>query len=330
MLRKLSVVILLSMVAGATAFAQEAPPEPNAPEIIFSTDFGGSYLGVQAKDISRENMAQFGLSQVRGVAVEKVLENSPAAKAGLLDNDVILRFNGEEVTSVRKLTRLIGEVAPDHTVSLTVLRNGAERQFDVVLVKREGPRVFAGDFKFEGFPPLPAMPDFKEFPKGELPDIRVFPAPRPGNPESFIWSTGSNRRIGVSVSSLNKQLGDYFGVADGNGLLINNVRENSPAAAAGLRAGDVIIEVDGRQIKESFDLARAINEKKDGELLTLTIIRNKTRQTITVMPEKAKDGALRIGGDPENNVNRMNLRVTRPNMPAAPLIIQPNGSSRIL
>ena len=91
MLRKLFVFILLIVSTCALAFAQKAPTEPKksgekSRAMVFTTPFaGGSYLGVQTKDVSKENMAQFGLSEVRGVAVEKVMENSPAATAGLMN-----------------------------------------------------------------------------------------------------------------------------------------------------------------------------------------------------------------------------------------------------
>jgi membrane-associated protease RseP (regulator of RpoE activity) len=73
--------------------------------------------------------------------------------------------------------------------------------------------------------------------------------------------------------------------------LINSVAENSAAAKAGLKAGDVIVEVDGKAVAGNLDLTRAINEKKEGEI-TLTIIRNKNRQTVRLTPEKAKDNGL--------------------------------------
>ncbi len=122
-----SLSVFLTFISfGAAIYAQQMPNQKeNKDEKNFSfffSDEGGSYLGVQMQEVSKENFAKFGLSAVRGVAVEKVLENSPAAQAGLQAGDVIVRFDGAEVTSVKKLTRLIGEVAPDHQTALTVLR----------------------------------------------------------------------------------------------------------------------------------------------------------------------------------------------------------------
>src|SRR6185436_831295 len=100
-------------------------------------------------------------------------------------------------------------------------------------------------------PDFSQMPDFKNLPKGQI-------APEG---DTFVWRAASSRQIGVSVSPLTKQLGDHFDVSEG-ALLINNVRENSPAAKAGLRAGDIIVEVDGKAVKGDMDLIRAIGAKK--------------------------------------------------------------------
>lgn len=338
MLRKSFAVILLTVSTCVLTFAQTSPTEPTKPRefsraIITGIPAAGSYLGVQTKDISKENMAQFGLREVRGVAIEKVLENSPAANAGLMNNDVIVRFNGEEVTSVRKLTRLISEVAPDHKAKVIVLRNGAEMNFDIALGKREMPQMLNGNFKFEGLAPLPTIPEMPRFPKGELPLLKEYPPNVEGSPRGFVFTTGSSRQIGISVTDVTEQLGEYFGVADGKGLLIKSVRENSPAAKAGLRAGDIIVEAEGKDIKGNSDLIRAINEKKEGNV-TLTVIRDRNRLTISVTPEVSKDSNIRFNGDLEKFFEQnpaMNLKTTTPPIPRiAPFNFEIMNSPRVL
>ena len=137
---------------------------------------------------------------------------------------------------------------------------------------------------------------------------------------------GNSRQIGVGVGSLGKQLGEYFGVADGKGVLINSVRENSPAAKAGLRAGDVIVEVDGKPVAGSMELTRAISEKKEGDV-NLTIVRNKNRQTIRVTPEKMQGGGgtWRIedfdrDGDGNFDQPLRQYRMAVPTVPATPVV----------
>lgn len=289
MLNKFIAFTILTTACATAATAQSAPSAPADRQIrrmILTAPFEGSYMGVQTEDISKENFSKYGLSTVRGVGVDKVVENSPAAKGGLQKGDVILKFEGEEVGSVRKLTRMIVETAPDHTVKLIVSRNGSEREISVTLGKREMPQfnggVFnGGEFNMETLPNLQTMPT--------LPRTMTVPFPPSANGSgNVLIFRGNSRQIGVSVTALTEQLGNYFGVAEGKGLLVNTVRENSPAAKAGLKAGDVIVEVDGKAVNEMAELISAVNEKKEGNV-ALTFIRDRNRQTVSLTPETNKN-----------------------------------------
>src|SRR5207245_9685454 len=105
-----------------------------------------------------------------------------------------------------------------------------------------------------------------------------------------VLSFGVKRRSGASTKPLTKQLADYFGAKDG-GLLITSVSDNSPAAKAGLKAGDVIETVDGEKVTSSGDVSRAINKKQDGDV-TFTIIRDRSTRTIKLTPEKNPQAPL--------------------------------------
>jgi membrane-associated protease RseP (regulator of RpoE activity) len=246
-----------------------APPEPmTAPESPFSSYFsffvdGGGFLGVNTEDINKENMGRYGLREVRGVGVTSVAKDSPAEKAGLRKDDVILRVDNDNVTSVRKLTRLISEIAPDQNVRLTISRGGTQQEVAVTIGKREEPKTIQGLLKDQ-----PNVWKWEESPgfKGS------------------VFAFGNSRRIGVSTMQLTKQLADYFGIPDGQGVLITSVTDDGPAAVAGLKAGDVVTAIDGEKVDGAGDLSRAINKKKDGDV-TLTIIRNKSQQTIRVTPK---------------------------------------------
>ena len=288
-------LFVLAGSLGTAAYAQTTtivPATPGQPQRIerqmqIFTNDGGSYLGVQLQDVNKENFSKYGLKDVRGAAVDKVSENSPAKQAGLQDGDVIVKFNGEEVSSVRKLQRLIGEVAPDHQAKITVLRGGSERDLNVTLGKRPAAAFQNGVFSTS--PEIFRAPLLRsgQFPPMGQQDFEVFTNPTaPG--DNMVWNLFSGRQIGVSTSPLTKQLGDYFGITDGKGVLISNVRENSPAAKAGLKAGDVIIEADGKAVANSAELSRALSDK-DKKSVNLTVLRNKNRQNISVEPEEAKD-----------------------------------------
>ena len=166
---------------------------------------------------------------------------------------------------------------------MTVLRGGSERDLTVTIGKRETP--FAGNvFNLENLPDFPNAPDFSRVPmppNGELlPKLN-------GDNQQFAFVFGSNRQIGIGVTPLTDQLGEYFGVTGGKGLLVNNVRENSPAASAGLQAGDIITSVDGKEVNEIGGLIKTLNEKKEGVVM-ITFLRNKVQQTVTVEPKKLR------------------------------------------
>ena len=217
---------------------------------------------------------------------------------------MITRFDNETVTSVRKLNRLVSEVAPDHKVSLGISRGGSEQEVSVTIGKRAGyadtgrrmtiPR---GRFPMEGFPGI----------EGQGPLIEGLP--------QGVFSFGNNRRIGVSTTQLTKQLADYFGVTDGKGILVTSVSEDSPAAKAGIRAGDVVTAVDGEKVEGSGDLSRAISRKKDGDVV-LTIVRDKSQRTIKVTPKEGPGTILIQPGTPQAMRRIVIPRIELPSIPA--------------
>ena len=280
-------LVAVIILAAAGALAQEpAPPSPPGDVEPFEQNFsffvdGGGFLGVYAENINRENMTRYHLNEVRGVGVTQVVKDSPAEKAGLRKDDVIVRIDGENVNSVRKLNRLVSEMAPDHSVKITVSRGGAEQEVTATITKRNNSamvgELFKGNpkvWKWEG-----TNPKVWKF-ESPLFDRGVF-----GNNGDLMFSLSNSRRIGVSTMELTKQLADYFGIADGKGVLVTSVVENGPAAKAGVRAGDVITAIDGEAVDSPGDLARVINRKKEGDV-ALTIIRNKTQQMIHVTPKE--------------------------------------------
>jgi|CXWL01.1.fsa_nt_gi membrane-associated protease RseP (regulator of RpoE activity) len=321
-----SILIVTSsfiLAIGQTPEAKKdkAPPTPQTFAFAFEGD--GGYLGVQTVEVNKENFSRFGLRDVRGVAVEKVLENSPAAAAGIKNGDVIVRLNGEEITSARKLTRLVSETDPDHQVKITVVRNGSEQEITATVGKRPTPKFGEGNFAFtmppmgkiempdlKGLEKLKDLPQFKEFPKMDGPGVWTSPD---GNSRVFPWRSGEVRVIGVGVTSLTKQLAQHFGV-DG-GVMINEVRENSAAAKAGLKAGDIIVEANGKAVKADIDLIREVNVKKEGDV-QLTIVRDGKRQTISVTPEVSKDGGFMFKTDGDDGMSLLAP-------PAAPVRVMP-------
>ena len=318
--RAFYLAISLSLTA-AIGLAQQpsappAPAEPNAPPAPFGQAFtflvdGGSFLGVYAEDISRENMGRYNMRDVRGTGITNIVKDSPAEKAGLRKDDVILRFDGENVTSVRKLNRLVSEVAPDQSVKLTISRGGSEQEVSVTIAKRKD--------SFDTKLPLVGRLEGLEGPEGWQgleglkPGARVWKW-EGGGPEGMVLAFGNNRRIGISTTTLTKQLAEYFGIVDGKGVLVTSVADDSAAAKAGIKAGDIITAVDGEKIEDAGDLTRGINKKKEGDV-TLTVIRNKNQRNITVTPKQVSSPAAIPGTGPQIGRRVTIPRITLPTIP---------------
>jgi len=306
----LTAAVALAQQSTTPAPAPALPSEPLSPAFSFFVD-GGGFLGVYAEDISRENMGRYNLRDVRGVGVTQIVKDSPAEKAGLKKDDVILRIDNENVTSVRKLNRLVSEIAPDQSVRVVISRGGSEQELTATIGKRENMNTVQNL--------MTQYPDFKEW-HGSFP-----------NADQGLVLSMSNRRIGVSTMELTKQLADFFGIGAGKGVLVTSVSADSPAAKAGVRAGDVITAIDGEKVEQSGDISRAINRKKEGDVI-LTIIRNKSQQTIQVTP---KDGDFPFGTQETRpqigrqiviprielpSIPEMNITVPRIDLPTIPAI----------
>src|SRR5690606_24015765 len=210
--------------------------------------------------------------------VERVQEGSPAAKAGLKTGDVITEFDGERVRSARHLARLVGETPPGRDVSVTVRRGGDTVTLSV------SPEVSDMAFRAEEL----IDPERFELPPGLARREWRFDWRFPGDidPDTFrfLWRPGG-RRIGVQFQELTPQLAKYFGVADG--VLISDVAEDSPAARAGLRAGDVVTAVNGKKIESGRDLIRALQDV-EGDTATIEYVREGKTATVEVTLESPR------------------------------------------
>ncbi|MFN2499748.1 MAG: PDZ domain-containing protein [Pyrinomonadaceae bacterium] len=296
-----SLILTAGIVSAQQVTPAPAPAEPGTPLTPLSPgNFsffieGGSFLGVFAEDVSKENMTRYGLREARGVGITQIVKDSPAEKAGLRKDDVILRFEGDSVTSVRKLNRLVSEVAPDQTVRLGISRGGSEQEVSVTIGKRNASANTLDRLPgFQGMDRLKELHGLRDL-TPDAPGGNLFKWEGPGaGPEGMVFSFGNNRRIGVSTMALTKQLAEYFGVAEGQGVLVTSVADDSPAAKAGMKAGDIITAVDGEKVEESGDVSRGINKKKDGDV-TLTVIRKGNQRTVTVTPNVVRPAVAPAG-----------------------------------
>ena len=241
----------------------------------------GAQLGVSVRDLDAEQAK--GQS---GAVVEDVRAGSAAEKAGIKKGDVIAEFDGERVRGVRHLTRLVTETPEGRTVKTAVVRDG--KRVDLSVTPDSGTMASA-DRNFEVL--VPPMRFEKRLPHDggdmawampRMPDGAWTFKGRPGELFGFKSEKG---RLGVRVQELEGQLAEYFGTA--KGVLVNSVDADSPAAKAGLKAGDVITAVNGKAVAEPSDLIDAVQAVEDGTTLTLDYTRDKKAQsTKAALPAK--------------------------------------------
>ena len=234
----------------------------------------GAYMGVDIADVTPERLSTLKLKDERGVEVTMVDQDAPAGKAGLKEHDVILSMNGPNVESGAQLRRMIRETPAGRIVTLGVSRDGQPLTLKVQLADRHksvawGPKT--KDFKFE-MPPMPPMPDF---------DMPV-----------SVVVAHSSVRSGLMVENITPQLGDFFGVKSGKGVLIRSVEKGSRAEKSGFRAGDVIVRVNDQPVSDTSDFSHAIRSVTGGSV-TVGVIREKREQNLTLpLPERKDSGGL--------------------------------------
>ncbi|HYE75925.1 MAG TPA: PDZ domain-containing protein [Blastocatellia bacterium] len=282
-------LVLLGTSAQAQSGRVITTASQDSPVTVVQTD-NGAYLGAYLADVKSEERArELKLAEVRGAIVGRVVQGSPASKAGLKENDVILAFDGEVVRSALHLHRLLRETPAGRTVKLQISRAGVKQELTATLSEWSF-GMFGGGQVIQVPDKIPQIND--DVKKMLEQNSRAF-----NGGDIFYQDLGQNRyRLGVRVTALGEQLAKYFGVKEDNGLLVTEVEPNSLAERAGLKAGDCITMVNGERVSSANDLSNVVRragkaaEKNPSaaEPLTLTIVRDRKEQTIKVKPEERK------------------------------------------
>lgn len=262
-----SLLTVFCLLAG-TAFAQTSQQQ-RAQSTTLRGIAGRGYLGVGVVELTDDRVKALKLRDNQGLEVKLVDEHSPAAKAGLKENDVILELNGKGVESNEQFQSLIGETPPGTKVNLTIWRNGAKQTVSATLDSRPvNVYVFGGpDFPDGAVPPMPPMPAVP-FSGGN-----VFPT-----------IPGESPMVGFEGEALNPQLAEFFGVKEG--VLVRSVNPKTPAERAGLKAGDVVVKVNGTPVTTPREITGLVRSSRR-KAISFTVVRNKKEVSLNV--EIAKD-----------------------------------------
>jgi C-terminal processing protease CtpA/Prc len=252
----------------------------------------GPQLGVRLQEVDGDAMTRLKLREEKGALVTEVLRDSAAEKAGILKDDVILKFQGEAVLTAAQLTRLVREVPAGRKVDLELARNGAPVKVTATLERAE----WKGDH-----PDIPELADLDlrlSEKLGKLGDLRF--KSRGGERErSFdfkidengptTFSRAGRGRLGITYTEIEGQLARYFKSPKENAILVNSVVEGSPAEKAGLKAGDLLIKLGGASIEETSDLQEAVSDLEAGKPAPLTVWRDGKNVELSVTLEAPRN-----------------------------------------
>jgi len=302
--------VIVPLLISCSQGAQYSTVDPPAQPWVFSSEDSGtsSYLGVDIADVTKERMSALKLNEEKGVEVTMVDQDAPAGKAGLKEHDVILTMNGTPIESGAQLRRMIHETPPGRIVTLVVSRDGQPTTVKVQLADKHK------EFPFTG-------PDVHvHVPEIHIPDIDI--------PAINMVMATSSARSGLMVENITPQLGEFFGVKNGMGVLVRSVEKGSRAEKAGFRAGDVVVKVNGQAVHDTSDFSHGVRSR-DGSSVSVIVMRDKKETTLTLtLPERnsgdlfleeSRDGEHEIQAESAMELSKLQtyLAQVRPQMDLA-------------
>lgn len=303
MIKHLSLILAGGLALAMAAHAQDVPVPPTPPEpppagahVWGGVVKAGSYLGVMLEEVDDDNRERLAVDG-SGAVITSVTPGSPAATAGLLENDVVVGFNGEKIESARELSRNVRRTSPGTTVKLDIVRSGRPMQIDATIGERtiELPKSLGVD--------LDSLKDRFVILRGRLDSLGTvfadsamhmrerFSFEHPDGDRHVRIFIGGRPRLGAELQPMTPQLAKYFGVESRKGALVGSVLDSGAGRAAGLQAGDVIVAIDGKEVASPADVTRIVGSKESGPV-ELTVVRDRSERTLRVdLPEPAQGGS---------------------------------------
>jgi serine protease Do len=266
------------------------------------------WLGVYIQEVDEDIQETRDLASADGVIIEEVIDGSPADKAGLEPDDVILMYDGNPVTSSNRFTRMIRRTAPETEVKLQILRDGKPQDITVTIgeSRRNNGYYFSDeddDYYFSHGSPHVIIPPVR-VPKIDIPRIEVI-----DDDLDCIYLGGAGGHLGLQLRGLNDQLAKYFGLMNGEGILVEKVLKDSPAEKAGIKAGDVILSVNGEDMGDVDDVIDEIRDYDEGDTVEVAVMRDREKKIFPVTIEEDDDD---YAGDHFLNKSKYRSRSYRP------------------
>jgi serine protease Do len=268
----LAAAILLAVpVAARSAQSQTARPVGQRILELNEDPAKQSFLGVNIWEVNAEFAKKKHLSEETGILITSVVTGSTADKAGIQKGDVVVEYNGAKVIGEKQFVRLVRETPVGRRVVMKVVRDGKALEVTATMGSKKQLLTLEG-----GVPRFVDMPDAVQ--KGLMvPDV------------PHVSTTWRNTKLGIVGESLDGQLADYFGVKEG--VLVRSVSDDTPAARAGLRAGDVIVKAGMMSVATPRQLTDAFREAGSGTT-SLTVMRRNHEITVKVIIDEESGGGF--------------------------------------
>jgi S1-C subfamily serine protease len=229
-----------------------------------------TYLGIFMDELTARMKEKAGYPHENGVMITTVVPGGPAEKAGIKDGDICYLFDGVKVEDPVQLAKLVRERKAGDKAAIVIYRDGKEQ------------KLFA---KLETRPPAPKLND--ELGAYSVQDLGKLMGNASKSVSRLYMQSMAKGHLGMLLADLNEDLAPYFGLKKGEGVLVIDMEWDSPAAQAGIKAGDVIVKVNGTAVSTIADISDELSDVEKGDTVSLDVLRKGAKKSFTVKADEA-------------------------------------------
>jgi serine protease Do len=245
---------IISPTGGSIGIGFAVPSDTAVVVVDQLRQFGETrrgWLGVKVQSLTDDLAETYGVKENTGALVAGVTPDSPAQKAGIVEGDIILKFDGKDVTTMRGLPRLVAQTPIGKDVDVEVIRKGQKRSFRVAvgrLAEEDEPTKGAG----------------KDAPKGSKKGTPKSKEPEKQGQGGGAPKPSGQALFGLGLAPLTDDLRSKYNLdPKTKGVLVTEVDPASPAAEKGIKAGDVIVEIAQEPVNSIDDVTKGIDKVKN-------------------------------------------------------------------
>jgi serine protease Do len=273
--------VLVALVAACVVVPAPAIAGEKEVKVVIEGDDGGGWLGIGIMELDEKIREKLDLdSDIEGILITEVYDDSPAEEAGLKEHDVVMSIDGEKGKDLSHFVKLVKEKDPGTEVEVQVYRDGKTKTIKATLAERENTFVWTEMEGLEGLKGLEALESLEALKALEhivIPEIDI-----------GVSSWGRRGRLGVYIEDVSGELAEYFEIPGGEGVLVEGIVEDSPAAEAGIKAGDIIYKIDGKAICCTEELVKAISKMESEKETPIVLIRKGDQVTVHAVVEESQ------------------------------------------